>query len=274
MSRSRDSAEYILGADPEELDRLRAQHETWRELTDEAFDRAGVAAGWKVLDAGCGPGLVLADLEQRVGASGELWGVDQSEEMIAAARQRTGRDSGPKIRLLHGTLPEVALPPDHFDLIWTRWVLSFPPHPEKIVAALAASLKPGGQLLVVDYNHDGVGLWPDSPGFRAAIRATRAMYDRSGSDPWLGTRLPALMRGAGLVPEDYRATVLSGGPDSAVFQWAKRFFLTWADKFVAQGHMTPEEAELMRSEWQARSTDPDSRFFSPIVVTASARRPA
>lgn len=265
--------EYVLGADAAELERLGHQHSVWRPLSEAAFDRARVAAGWRVLDAGCGPGLVLADLRERVGPTGEVWGVDLVPAMLAGAARLAAARGYENVRLLQGDLRSVSLPANHFDLAWLRWVLSFPPDPGAIVRRLAAALRPGGQLAVQDYNHEGISLFPESAGFLAAIRATRALYRGGGGDPWIGARLPSLFRAAGLELVDYRADVLCGGPGEPAFEWASRFFPHFSARFVARGLMTEAEREQFLREWAERSADPDARYFSPIVVTALARRP-
>lgn len=264
--------EYVLGADPAELDRLRHQHEVWRALSDAAFERVGVRPGWCVLDAGCGPGLVLADLRERIGPSGEAWGVDLVPAMLEEAGRMARQRGYQNLRLLQGDLHTVALPEAHFDLIWLRWVLSFPPDPQVILQHLAAALRPGGRLVVQDYNHEGVSLFPESAGFRAAIRATRALYASAGGDPWIGARLPRMLAAAGLKLSDYRADVLTGGPGQPAFEWAQRFFPVFSAQFVARGYMSPAERELFMAEWAEHAADPHARFFSPTVVTAQAQR--
>ncbi|MFQ5748672.1 MAG: methyltransferase domain-containing protein [Planctomycetota bacterium] len=265
--------EYVLGADERERLRLRHQHQVWRGLSDRLFSSLGVNEGWKVLDAGCGPGLVLEDLRRLVGVRGEAWGVDLTPDLLEEAGARVEEHGWKNVRLIEGDLETLDLPRAYFDLIWMRWVLSFPPRPADILEHLIPSLKPGGCLAVMDYNHDGVGLFPESRGFQAAIRATRKLYLQSGGDPWIGARLPALFREAGLDLVQYDAHARTGGPGQPVFEWASNFFPDIVEKFTGQGLMSPEERDLFHEDWQARRSDPDSRFFSPIIVVAVGRRP-
>src|SRR5438094_1749048 len=48
---------------------------------------AGVAAGQRALDIGCGPGALTAELVTRLGADA-VWAVDPSEQFVAAVRVR------------------------------------------------------------------------------------------------------------------------------------------------------------------------------------------
>ena len=56
-------------------------------LSPQLADLAGVAAGQRVLDVGCGPGALTAELVERLGAAA-VAAVDPSEPFVAAARER------------------------------------------------------------------------------------------------------------------------------------------------------------------------------------------
>jgi trans-aconitate methyltransferase len=58
-----------------------------RQLSPQLADLAEVRAGQKVLDVGCGPGALTAELVARVG-SDRVSAVDPSESFVAAARDR------------------------------------------------------------------------------------------------------------------------------------------------------------------------------------------
>lgn len=239
------TGKYVLGADDGELVRLAHQHQVWRPLSEAAFDRIEVQPGWAVLDAGCGPGFVLEDLHDRVGEEGELHGIDLEEPMLALARQRLAQRDWNNVQLSQGDLNDCPLPAGHFDMIWLRWVLSFPKQPERILERLLESLKPGGYLAIQDYNHEGVSLFPESAGFHAAVRATRELYAQTGGDPWFGARLPGLFRQYALETVHYRADVITGSPGEPAFEWADQFFPDWTERFVARGLMTAEELSLI-----------------------------
>jgi SAM-dependent methyltransferase len=267
-------SEYVLGADPIELARLRLQQGVWGSVTADLLDRVGIAPGARVLDAGCGPGLVTEVLRGRVGESGNVTSLDGSPAYLATLRERVAEAGWTNVDVREGLLESVELEPGRYDRIFLRWVLSFLPDPQAIVERLAAALAPGGVLIVQDYNHEGVSLFPRSSGFDAMIRATRALYETKGGDTWIAGRLPGLLRQAGLEVIDQRPNVICGGPDSPAFRWADSFFPTFSTVFENAGLVTSEEREQFLMDWTARLADPDAIFFSPIVLDIAARRPA
>lgn len=263
--------EYLLGTSDEELERLRFQHELWGPVTGAFLERAGLAAGQRVLDLGCGPGFLLEDLAAKVGPGGCLVGVDPSPRWEALLRERFGAD--PRVELVRGSVEQLELEPASFDLIVCRWVFCFLPDPAGAVGRLARALAPGGVLAIQDYNHEGISLFPASPGFEAAVRATRTWFAESGGDTWIGPKLPRHLRAAGLEVLPLNSTVLSGGPDSAVFRWADLFFGHFADLYRDQGRLGEEEHAAFRREWAERAGDPDAVFCSPILMDVAGRRP-
>ena len=67
---------YVLNRDATEYERLRAQARAWEPATSRLFDQVALGPGARCLDAGCGPGLTMRLMAERVGPSGHVTGVD------------------------------------------------------------------------------------------------------------------------------------------------------------------------------------------------------
>ncbi|HTF87084.1 MAG TPA: methyltransferase domain-containing protein [Planctomycetota bacterium] len=264
---------YVLETGDRELERLGFQHEVWGPMTESFLDRLAISRGSRALDLGCGPGFVVDSLARRVGPQGSVVALDESPRWIAHLRSKPLSAGSAPIEIVEQRIEDARLEPGSFDLIFARWVLSFPPRVDAIVRRLSEALAPGGILAVEDYQHEGISLYPESPGFQAAIRGTRALYKSRGGDPFIAGRLPGWMRAAGLEVFDVKPNVLCGGPESPGFRWAGRFFPHYSAMLVAQGLMKPEERERFLDEWSAAEKNPDAMFFSPMVIDIAARKP-
>src|SRR6188472_2571396 len=100
-------------------------------LSPQLADLAGVAAGQQVLDVGCGPGALTAELVARVGADSVV-AIDPSQPFVDAARARyTGVD----VRL--GTAEELPFPDDEFDAAIAQLVVQFMRDPAAGVGEMA-----------------------------------------------------------------------------------------------------------------------------------------
>lgn len=268
-----ETTRYPLGTNPSELERLRFQHSVWGGVTRAFLDRAGLAPGMRVLDVGCGPGFVTAEIAERVGPRGSVVALDESPLWIAEVERTITERRLANVRTMRARIEGAELEPASFDLVFARWVLSFVPDPAAAIARLARALRPGGVLAIEDYNHEGVSLFPDGAGFRAVVRATRELYRRAGGDAFVAGKLPALFRAAGLQTVAIQPNVLCGGPTSPAFRWAGLFFPAFSRTMQEKGFLTAEERELFLAEWAERESNPDALFFSPIVADAMARKP-
>jgi ArsR family transcriptional regulator len=125
----------------------------WDKLRGELFgDRSELLAlpalfeeSWTVGDLGCGTGhltAVLAPFVRRV------IGVDESDAMLASARERTRTLSNVELR--SGGLEDPPLRRGELDAALLLLVLHHSPAPGRVLAAIHRALKPGGKLLLVD----------------------------------------------------------------------------------------------------------------------------
>ncbi|MEM9594153.1 MAG: methyltransferase domain-containing protein [Acidobacteriota bacterium] len=266
------ASHYVLGHDEREWDRLEQQHRVWRDTLLTSLDARALGPGTRVLEVGCGNGALLRDLAERVGSSGRAVGVERNPEAVARARAAladlpwTTVHEADVFELDGGTLG------GSFDLVVMRWVLSFLPSPERVLERVVDHLRPGGLLVVQDYNYDGIRVEPPQPGLELLFRTVPKVYEHHGGDAWIATRLPRLYSELGLELVAVEPHCKAGGPDSDAFRWAERFFHEHLQTFVDDGLMTEAERDAALTGWADARITPGSVFFSPLVVNVIGRR--
>jgi 2-polyprenyl-6-hydroxyphenyl methylase/3-demethylubiquinone-9 3-methyltransferase len=108
-------------------------------------------AGARVLDVGCGGGLLCEGLAAR---GARVAGIDRAAENIAAAMQHAV-SAGHAIDYRHIDVEQVAVAePCSYDVVTCLEMLEHVPEPERIVAACAATLKPGGTAFFSTLNRN------------------------------------------------------------------------------------------------------------------------
>lgn len=124
-----------------------------------AVPALGLRRGDRVLDVGCGTGLNVPLLADRVGGEGLVVGVDSSAEMLDVARDKAaaaGLDvarfvEADATRLSRADLGGAGLgPTDLFDAVIFTYSLSLMSDPERAWDAVRAVLRPGAAVAVVD----------------------------------------------------------------------------------------------------------------------------
>lgn len=263
---------YILGINHEELERLRFQHGVWKKVTDDFFDRIGVAEGWKCLDVGAGPGFVAMDLRERVGESGEITALEPAQYYLDYFQKESQQQGWQNISYINGTAETAELPAEKYDLIFVRWVIGFVPDAEKFIANLVRSLKEGGVIAIQDYLYSGLGLYPKGGAFDNALETVIRHWSTGGGDAFIASHIPKIFRENGLDLVDYSPHCLAGGPNSDVIEWADKFFTKHMHLMVASGATTQEMGDAMLEDWHAHRRNPDTIFCSPIVVDMAGRK--
>jgi ubiquinone/menaquinone biosynthesis C-methylase UbiE len=79
---------YALGHSSAEIQRLTRQGAMLRPITERLLRNAGIDAGMRVLDLGCGAGDVSMLAAELVGTAGYIVGVDRIQEVLNLARER------------------------------------------------------------------------------------------------------------------------------------------------------------------------------------------
>jgi SAM-dependent methyltransferase len=263
----REDNEYLLGTDDEELLRLGFQHQVWAGEAAAAWERGGFGPGQHILDLGCGPGYTTLDLARLVGPTGRVTGVDVSARFVAHLQARVASLGVTNVSIELQDAEALALPPEHFDGAYARWVLTFVRRPEAVVAKAARALKPGGRLVIKDYSrYEAMQLAPEHPAFDVAAAAiTRSWYE-GGGDPHVGARLPRMMADAGLDVVSVTPIARIARPGSALWQWPRTFFDSYLPGLVERGYLTQEEMDAFDAVWAERAADPASYFATPPMV--------
>ena len=148
-----------------------------------------------VLDVGCGPGLDLIPLAERVGPEGLVIGVDPDRQLLWEAEQvKGGREN---IRLVEGTAEHLPFPEAMFDRVRTDRVLQHLPQPEQALAEFWRVLRPGGVLTLIEPDWKMVALYPGSPGGGdddGTLEALLTYNQRQSVHPLMGRQLYSLLR--------------------------------------------------------------------------------
>jgi ubiquinone/menaquinone biosynthesis C-methylase UbiE len=116
--------------------------------------------GLRVLDIGCGTGAISKDIAERVGPAGSVIGIDNTEKFIISGRE--SYKTTLNLELIHQDLFSYE-PEEKFDLIVSARTLQWLSNPKEALLKLKTLLKPGGQLSILDYNHEQLSWEPQPP---------------------------------------------------------------------------------------------------------------
>jgi arsenite methyltransferase len=228
----------------------------------------GARPGERGLDVGCGPAFLACELGGDVGPGGRIVGLDESPEMLAAARARIAREGlADRVEVREGDAARLDFPAATFDFVTTVQVYLYVPDIQGALAEAARVLRPGGRLAVVDTDWDSC-VWLTAD--RARHHRVMEARGKAFAQPHLPTRLPGLLARAGLRlarAEGIPLLELSGEPGS----FSGGLIAPIADLAVRYG-VPREDAEAWKTDLLARASGGEY-FFSLTRYLFVATRP-
>ncbi len=195
--RKREALELFSGL-PRRYDQLSAALSFWqdprwrRALVSEVAPRAGQ----RVLDVATGTGMVAAELLARAECS--VVGVDQSPQMLAAARARFARAPaalGARVELIEGQAERLPFADASFDALTVTYLLRYVDDPAATVRELARVVRPGARVASLEF---GVPPWrPARAAWRVYTTVGLPALGRLASREWMqvGSFLGPSIRG-------------------------------------------------------------------------------
>jgi SAM-dependent methyltransferase len=218
------SADIYLMENLEES--IRLEIKTDQDAVRRQARWCGIKPGMRVLDAGCGPGFTTMILHEMIQPGGEIMGVDYSGERIRYAEQKYGQKKGIhfKVNDIRGSMDQIGL----FDFIWVRFVLEYNRNESlDIVRNLTTHLKPGGQLCLLDLDHNGLNHYELPQDMEKILfQLAHRLEEEFNFDPYVGRKLYSYLYDTGY--EDIRLDVLAHHliygniQDKDLFNWLKK----------------------------------------------------
>ena len=171
------------------------------------------------------------------------------------------------------------LPGGPFDLVYARILLTHLHDPVAMLRRLFAWTRPGGVMLIQDYDASAGGVWPPLATWEEFERVYYGVLEKAGKDPWIGRKLPLHFAAAGVGEPDgtdvaglLRPLAEVGGMFQAVYQSLRPMGLRLGLTTEADGQAFLAEiadaardgrgvgmSPLLVSAWKGKPPEPDTR---------------
>ena len=123
--------------------------------TSRIFDALALRDGATVCELGAGDGELSIAVAARVGSRGHVYTNELGDDRVKALRAKVTAAARPQIEVVAGAADRTNLPDAACDALFMRNVYHHFAAPGPMGASLAATLKPGGRLAVVDFRPPG-----------------------------------------------------------------------------------------------------------------------
>lgn len=172
--------------------------------THAGFFLPHLKPGWRVLDAGCGPGSITMGLARTV-APGLVIGIDIEDSQFANAPERAARE-GLNVEFRKASVYDLPFQDGSFDAIFSHAMLEHLSAPGAALLELRRVLKPGGLIGVRAGDLGGLLMDAASEGPAQAFAAYLEGQKSGSKDPNVGRKLGRLLRQAGFTVQRMTAS--------------------------------------------------------------------
>ena len=247
----RDMATYTHGHHESVL-----RSHTWRTAENSAaYLLSRLDGDMSLLDVGCGPGTITADLAGRVR---QVTAIDTSADIITTAASRAPEN----VTFAVGDVHALDFADGTFDVVHAHQVLQHVADPLGALREMGRVCRPGGIVAARDSDYQAFTWYPQLTELDEWLALYRRVARHNGGEPDAGRRLLSWAQQAGFT--DVTATSSTwcfATPEDRGWwggMWAERIRASAiADHALAAGFATTEQLDRISAAWKAWADAPD-----------------
>ncbi|GHC57766.1 methyltransferase domain-containing protein [Streptomyces flavofungini] len=238
---------------------------TWRTAANSAAYLLGsLRPHLRILDVGCGPGTITADLAALV-PDGHVTGVDRAPGILDQARATTAGRGLDNVTFAVADVHALDHADDTFDVVHAHQVLQHVGDPVRALREMRRVCRPGGIVAVRDSDYEAMTWYPHVPGLDDWLDLYRRVARANGGEPDAGRRLKSWALEAGFTEITASAgTWCYSTPEERAWWsglWADRTVASaYAERATAGGHADQDQLAAVAAAWREWGRAEDGWF--------------
>ena len=267
-------SKYVMGATEHERRRLALQGSILNPLTERFLREAGLSAGMRVLDLGCGIGDVSLIAARITGPHGSVVGLDPDGAALETARARANEESLAQVTFKQTAFNDYTS--DYlYDAVVGRHVLIHSPDPLGWIRKTKSLLRTGGILAFQEYDLSHFPhVEPELPLFRKLSECLVALFRRAVAYSDTGARLYHWIQLAGFsITQTNAECLMSGGLESPYYEWFGETIRSVAPRLEALGLISAAELDLptLAARLREEAVSRNGCLTTPLMMSSCAQ---
>ncbi len=237
----------------------------WRTAANSAaYLLPHLRGGQRLLDVGCGPGTITADLAAIV-APGEVVALDRQPDIVREAARIATERGLDNVSATVGDVYALEFADATFDVVHAHQLLQHLSDPVAALREMRRVTKPGGVVAARDADYASMTWYPVEPRLGRWLEIYSVVARSNGAEPDAGRQLLAWARAAGFETVVPTASVWLFAEEASRSWWAE----TWAQRTMSSGIAeqatkggvaTGEELAEVAAGWRDWAAHPDGWF--------------
>lgn len=215
-----------------------------------------------LLDVGCGPGTITADL---AGLVAHVTAVEMSDDALDLARMELDRQGITGAEMVVSDIHALEFADDSFDVVHAHQVLQHVADPVRALREMTRVCRPGGIVAARDADYGTFTWYPATPELDEWLSLYKDIARANGGEPDAGRHLRAWAHAAGL--DDVTTTAstwcFTSDTDRQWWggSWADRVLHSnYADRAIELGLATQDDLTRISAGWRSWVADNDGWF--------------
>lgn len=200
---------YILQTGEKDAGRLNLQNDLIKQASLDHIERAGLSEGQVVVDMGCGSGSMTLYLAEKVGPTGHVYAIDNSQEQLDVTRKAI--EGSQYSNIVSYILCDIETPqPEalleilgNVDLVYMKYVLMHLANPQEALRNIHALLRKGGVVASQESVLSSAHTEPYLSEIRESYGKSIQLGEKLGQDKNIGNKLDVLYGQAGFDIEEF-----------------------------------------------------------------------
>lgn len=238
----------------------------WDELRGIMLDELHVYPDAEVLEVGCGPGMLLEPLVDRVGPTGRVTGLDINPHLISIAQRRASELGFTNTSFVAADCHELPFESRSFDAVVAEKLLLHVSPISRIISEMARVLDVGGRLVLADYDPYSCFAAGPKPSLTSRVLASAATQYAS---PLAARETARACAAAGLYIERVRGHLLLLDDPQAVT--ANGVAAVWAEHAIMGRDVEPSSAKRWLQAVERTMQNHTFLIGIPHIVTVARR---
>lgn len=238
---------------------------TWRTAANSAGYLLGsIEPDLRILDVGCGPGTITADLAALVPQGGVV-GVDAAPGILDQARATAAERGLQNVEFAVADVHGLDFADDSFDVVHAHQTLQHVGDPVQALREMRRVCRPGGVVAVRDSDYAAMTWHPHSPGLTDWLDLYRNVARDNGGEPDAGRHLKAWARAAGFTDITATASAWCFASEEERSWWSglwadRTLASSYAERAVASGYADEARLAAASGAWRAWGREQDAWF--------------
>lgn len=237
----------------------------WRTAQNSAgYLLPSLRPGTTLLDVGCGPGTITADLAQLV-APARVTALEKTADALDLARTELARRGIDNVDFVVGDVHRLDIPDGMFDVVHAHQVLQHVADPVQALREMRRVCRPGGTVAARDSDYAAFTWFPQLPELDEWLRLYQDAARANGGEPSAGRRLLAWAHEAGLTDVVAGASTwcFANRDDRDYWcgMWADRILQSdLARQLLDEGRADEAQLQQISAAWRQFAENDDAWF--------------